>query len=262
MRLPVISETRSINFICWFTYFYTLSFCLSCILLTMNNIASFMTAPFFPLITFGFFALSKPHIFILLITIPIILEKILIKKGKLKKLTPTVKKISENLLIGLTILIIIGFYLLGYSILFSDSASIYEDIKDYNKIARKIQKENDISHFPKTIPETAEDPQLWGYLGDLKGEVFILKFGADKEFIQKELKKHKFLNANTPIGTKQKIYFMYTDDGRITSDGYTFYVLDKEGNYNENEKYFPYYSGIAVDKNMSHILYYHIVKGD
>jgi hypothetical protein len=80
--------------------------------------------------------------------------------------------------------------------------------------------------------------------------------------IQKELKKHKFLNANTPIGTKQKIYFMYSDDGRITSDGYTFYVLDKEGNYNENEKYFPYYSGIAIDKNMSHILYYHIVKGD
>ena len=80
MKLPVISETRSINFLCWFTYFYALLFCLSCILLTMNNVVSFMTIPFSPLIAFGFFALISPHIFIPLIIIPIILEKILIKK--------------------------------------------------------------------------------------------------------------------------------------------------------------------------------------
>lgn len=55
---------------------------------------------------------------------------------------------------------------------------------------------------------------------------------------------------------------MYSDNGRITSDGYTFYVLDKKGNYAENEECFPYYSGIPVDKDMTHILYYHIVPGD
>lgn len=202
MKLPVISEFRSINFICWFTYFYAISFCLFTILLIIKSLEFFAIEFFFPLIIFGGFAFTNPHTFLLLIIIPIILELILIKTGVLKKLTPTVKKISRNILTCLTALIIIGFYLLGYYILSFDDAKIYENAEDYNKVAEKIQKKNEISHFPKTIPKTAKEPQIWGYLGDLKGEIFLLKFGADKEFIQQELKKHKFLNADTPIGTK------------------------------------------------------------
>lgn len=175
------------------------------------------------------------------------------------KLTTIVERF---LAIILAILIIVGFYIYIQSTSFADSIIVYNRPEDYTKIIKNIQNKDGIAHFPKSIPQNASNTQVWSYIGGINGEVFLLKFDADKNFIQGELKKHQFLNQDTPVGKKQKIYNMYTDNGRITSENYTFYVLDKVGNFSEDKQFFPYFNGIAVDKNLRHILYYHIVPDD
>ena len=50
---------------------------------------------------------------------------------------------------------------------------------------------------------------------------------------------------------------MPSDNGRISSKDMTFYVIDDESNKPYYEKYFPYFSGIGVDKNYKYILFYY-----
>ena len=44
----------------------------------------------------------------------------------------------------------------------------------------------------------------------------------------------------------------------VKSNKLTYYVLEDKYNYNERGEYFPYYTGIGIDKNYEYILYYYI----
>ena len=45
---------------------------------------------------------------------------------------------------------------------------------------------------------------------------------------------------------------------KINPENLTYYILDAKDNFNEDDRYFPYFTGIGVDKNYEYILYYYI----
>ena len=100
--------------------------------------------------------------------------------------------------------------------------------------------------------------QIYGYSSAFGRELLLLKFKTNKKFIQDVFNNNKFINENLPVGAEQEIYFMPSDNGRISSNDMTFYVIKDESNLEHYKKYFPYFSGIGVDKNYNYILYYYI----
>ena len=138
------------------------------------------------------------------------------------------------------------------------SYNTYTNPNKYLQAIKAIKHQEKISHFPKTIPLNAKKIQMYCYTSDYNGEVFVLKFKIDKMYIEQELKKHKFLNSDTPIGTPQNIYFVYTDNNRINVDNTTWYVINNEKNKQIYKDYFPYYSSIGISNNMDYIIYYYI----
>lgn len=142
------------------------------------------------------------------------------------------------------------------------SHQTYTNPHNYSRAIKTIKHKEKISHFPKTIPPNAEKIQMYCYTSDSNGEAFILKFKINKKYIEQELKQHKFLNPDTPIGTSQDIYYIFTDNNRINIDNTTWYVLDNKENKQIYKKYFPYYSSIGVSNNMDFIIYYYIEPQD
>lgn len=132
-----------------------------------------------------------------------------------------------------------------------------QDINQYKDCLLSIKGKDELKHFPKTIPDEAKDIDLYCYSApDIEYEFVLLKFKIDKSYIEKEFKSHSFINPNTPVGTKQKLYHMPSDTVKISSDKLTYYVLKDKG-YSENEDFFPYYSGIGISEDMNYILYYY-----
>ena len=66
--------------------------------------------------------------------------------------------------------------------------------------------QEDIKHFPKTLPTNKRNIKLYCYPGkyEYDGVLVLLKLKVDKEYIEKELNNHKFLNRKTTVGTVQK----------------------------------------------------------
>lgn len=164
--------------------------------------------------------------------------------------------------------ICISFYLLViifslYLFIINTSSShIYKNPRKYSQAIKAIKQQEKISHFPKTIPTDAEKIQMYCYTSDYDGEIFLLKFYINKEYIKQELKQHKFLNSDTLIGTYQDIYYIYTDNNRISIDNTTWYVIDDKENKQIYPKYFPYYSGIGISNELNYIIYYYIEPSD
>lgn len=132
----------------------------------------------------------------------------------------------------------------------------------YEEVVKQLIRQEKLTFLPKTIPEGATDVQLYSRYDKVEREFLLLKFKVNKEYIENELKKHEFLNADTLIGAKQDIYFIPNDNGRISSDGFTFYVIKDKENEAYYQQYFPYFTAIGVDKNMEHIIYYYILPND
>ena len=83
-------------------------------------------------------------------------------------------------------------------------------------------------------------------------------FKTNKNYIDQELKNHKFLNSNTPIGTTQETYYIYNDNNKININNTTWYVIDNKNNRQIYPKYFPYYSSSGISNNLDFIIYYYI----
>lgn len=138
----------------------------------------------------------------------------------------------------------------------------YRQPKDYQKALNQIHSQNKIIHFPSEIPNDAENIQFYSSISENDEEIILLKLKTNNNYINKELSKYKFLNSDTALGTPQKIYHMYTDNNRIKIDGLTWYVINDDENRKFYQKYFPYYSGVGINKNLDEILYYYIRFGD
>lgn len=169
-------------------------------------------------------------------------------------------KILGILLLLLIITLIILFKLMTYSIF--APLKIVKEPTQYEKVLKEIIRQEKIYFFPKKIPSDATEIQIFAYYDDVERECIVLKFKINKEYIESELKKHEFLNANEALGTKQNIYNIPTDDGRISIKDFTFYVLKDKENEAYYQEYFPYFTSIGVDKNLEHIIYYYILPND
>lgn len=154
--------------------------------------------------------------------------------------------------VGLFVLLFLGLQLLV--------PTGYRNTKDYKLCLDSVFYKSDIEHFPKTIPNSADEVKLYCIPGtyEFDGALVLLKFKIDKAYIEKELRQHQFVNSNTRVGTVQKIYNMPSKFVGMDNTKLTYFVINNKENYNENEEYFPYFTGIGVDKNFEYILYYYI----
>ena len=140
--------------------------------------------------------------------------------------------------------------------------SVITNVNDYDFALRNIKRQEKIQHFPKIIPSEAKNIKLYSWSSDVNEELLLLQFKTSKEYISKELKKFAFLNGDSPVGNKQKIYNFPNKPGFISPDKYTFFVLKNDDNEYVFKKYFPYFTGIGVDKKLEHIIYYYIEPAD
>ena len=163
---------------------------------------------------------------------------------------------------GLVTVVLISTYAIFIFLILLIMPVFYNDVQDYQTCLDKHYYKEDISHFPKIIPEGAKDVRLRCFPCTSKGGQgsILLKYKADKNYIESELKKYEFINPDEPIGTPQKIYNMPSKFVGINPEDMTYYPIKTPSNESANERgYFPYYSGIGVSKNMDYILYYEIV---
>ncbi len=168
-------------------------------------------------------------------------------------------------IIGTTTLILIISLIIFLKLLINSLFAPLKIVKEptqYEKVLKEIIRQEKIYFFPKKIPSNANEVQIFAYYDDVERECIVLKFKINKEYIESELKKHEFLNANEALGTQQNIYNIPTDDGRISIKNFTFYVLKDKENEAYYQEYFPYFTSIGVDKNLEHIIYYYILPND
>lgn len=94
---------------------------------------------------------------------------------------------------------------------------VYKKPNEYNKCLKLVFYQEDIKHFPKTLPTNKRNIKLYCYPGKYEhdGALVLLKLKVDKEYIEKELNNHKFLNRKTTVGTVQKIYHMPSEVVKI-----------------------------------------------
>ena len=153
------------------------------------------------------------------------------------------------------------FFMIIFVLFFKESffePSAITDVSEYNMALKKIKQQNEILHFPPKIPYEVKDVKLYCLSTDYNGELFLLQFKTNKQYIVNELKKFSFINEKFPVGEKQIIYSFPQKPGFLKAEKITFYVLKNTYNEQVFNTYFPYFSGIGVDKKFEHIIYYYI----
>ena len=171
------------------------------------------------------------------------------------------KIFGKFLKIFLIVYVLFWLFIFEFTVLISDKKNILTNPKDYPKAYTSVENQNKISHFPQKIPTDAKNVKMYCKTSQYGENVFLLEFSTDKNYIQQELNKHKFINKDTKIGENQTIYHFYSNNG-IKPDGYTFFVIDDNENREYSTKYFPYYSGIGINKAEDKILYYFFYPSD
>lgn len=134
--------------------------------------------------------------------------------------------------------------------------------KNYPIALSDIKNKEEILHFPAKIPEGAKNIKVYEY-SDMpyNGEILLLNFEIDENYIDKELKRNKFINKDK-LGDAQKIYYVPKVSSDFKINEYTYFVLDTKDNRSFYPKYFPYFTGIGIKNNKSAILYYYIFPAD
>lgn len=177
----------------------------------------------------------------------------------------SILKIILKIFLGIVLLLIGIIVIVGILLLYLHFSSYNiktKDLKKYDKCISSVKYPNYITHFPKAISKN-DDTKFYCYTSDYHGEWILLLLKADKDYINQELKSHKFLNSDDKIGDEQEIYYMPSEEVGIQKNtDLTYYVLDNADNRHYHPKMFPYYNGIGVDKNLEHIFYYYITPDD
>lgn len=143
----------------------------------------------------------------------------------------------------------IASFVLAIVIALSDTVYKEDKPQYYEEVLSTITPRGVTAHFPKKIPENAKNVQMRGStLSFFGSQTMILKFDADKTYIENELKKHKFKSKENGDHT---VFGALTANGEINLDDFTFYVID-----GELERWGNNY-GIGVNKDKTQIAYYY-----
>jgi len=157
--------------------------------------------------------------------------------------------------------IIIVFQILIASFVF---ASAYEfdletksnQVKYYPLALERISEQDKILHFPAKIPDNAKnvflDVDTISFFGS---ESIYLAFDTDKEYIDNELKKHKYIKISNYSRIQPFDYSFYCNN--LDLNGFTFYIINDRKHANPKEHSFPFHYGIGVNYPKNKILYYY-----
>lgn len=135
----------------------------------------------------------------------------------------------------------------------------YEHIEDYSNARNSIGCQKCIKHFPKTIPNNAQDIIFYKYSSPWWGsEGIFLKFKIDKKYIENEIKRK---NIFSRIIDNKAEDFYFSPRGNIEFGNkkfldilnYTFYIIFE----NTKTDGFPKEYGIGVNNKDNTILYYY-----
>ena len=130
----------------------------------------------------------------------------------------------------------------------------------YSECLNSAYYKSNIAHFPNEIPSDAKNVKFYCITSDntYDGELILLKFKTNTDYIKKELSSKSFINSDDKVGTFQNIYNMPLNLIRDDYKKYTYYVISNYENKSVYKEYFPYYTGIGVDKELKTIMYYYI----
>ena len=162
-----------------------------------------------------------------------------------------------NCFVILFIQLFIGFFIFCYC-WGIDEEQKCNQVKHYSKALTAVNSER-TKHFPRKIPDNAKNIELkTSYMSFFGSEDIYLKFDTDKSYIDKELKKYKYVNVYIN-GKCQKTckYDHRFYNGNINIDGFTFYIINDRENENLPEHHFPYHYGIGVNYDKNQIIYYY-----
>ena len=206
------------------------------------------------------FCFENDKIFGLFFFIPVIIVLIIsITAKQLHKFFPKITSVITFLLNSFIIIfiqLVCGFIMF---MLFAmlDADTVFDNPKYYPKALKSISYKNRIAHFPKTIPQNAKDIELYkGSSHWFGSEEILLKYTIDKNSIDNEIKKHKYIRTKTADNGGLP-HSMPTDNGRIKLDGFTFYIINDRENENLEGHHFPYHYGIGVNNDTNQIIYYY-----
>ena len=134
----------------------------------------------------------------------------------------------------------------------------YTDFKQYEEAKKSIYAQYRIQHFPQTLPEDATNIHFYKNHHPWFGsEGILLEFNTNKNFIENELKKYKFINIDTINADRYRYNYMLAGSQDFNIEGFTFYVINDRDNENPPEHHFPYHYGIGVSPDFTQIIYYY-----
>lgn len=154
--------------------------------------------------------------------------------------------------ISLVIFIVYDIYKTGFS-------TETQNIKKYQIELNDSRDKEAVSIFPAKIPNTANEIQFYSYSSGLGGQTILLQFRIDQNFIRKEMN-----NSNLKKLSPDEINFIFShargNREQIHQDLYTYFYEIKR-DYTNKDKYeiiWNGFGGIAVNKDLTRIMYYYV----
>lgn len=167
-----------------------------------------------------------------------------------------IKKILLFLFLIIFVLVTAYVLIVGYYIYKTGFQTEETDIKYYNSAICNCRDKEGCKHFPQKISDELPDIKFYYYSAGLGGQTILLEFNTDKNFVDNEIKKpiYKKLSSEEinyifvhARGNRRNIYTNFND----------FYGLKRDSKKQDNNL-FTGFGGIAVNKDKTKILYYHI----
>lgn len=124
-----------------------------------------------------------------------------------------------------------------------DKPEYYEEIMEHFEQDR-------VAHFPKHIPKNAKNIEINGsYLSFFGSRNVFIKFDIDKQYINKELKKYKFVKISKPDSYAFAYVFNHAN---IDINNYNIYIISGELSRRGD------CCGIGIDENKMQIVYFYL----
>lgn len=167
---------------------------------------------------------------------------------------PKPTKFITNFL-NFAIVIIIQFIIIGFLSLVISWSFWWDtsNVRLYHQALVRTYKKERVTHFPRRIPVTKDkvifhhEEHPWFGSGEI-----ILSFKADKEYIDKELAKYKFVKIEGPYDEVQK----YDYAVRYLGIGYPEFQIKNTKNYIIGYSGKPGTYGILIDEINNRVTYY------
>lgn len=128
----------------------------------------------------------------------------------------------------------------------------------YKETISYIYNKDKIFHFPNEIPNNAKNVEMYADVFSFFGsEEIYLAFETDKEYIDKEIKKHTYVSIEPYEKFQKRYWSTFYSIKNYKPEKFVFYVINDKEHENPQEHHFPYHYGIGVNKDYNQIIYYY-----